>query len=300
MSRDLTGTLLVLLSTAGYAFFSILTKIALGTGMLPFDLALWRFVLAAAIFWASFPLWRKWARLSQLTRRDIITMLLLGVLFTGGALTAFFALGTSVTASTYTLLVNTSPALVALLSVLMGDRLSMAAWGAVGMALVGSALTLQGDLGGAGVGALLLPILNAIFIAFYVALAARFTSHIPGITSGIFVITGALATLLVFSLFWGIHLPPPGAWWPVLGIAVFGTVVGIAALLAGMNYMPAYRASLIQSAGPPATLIMAALILGDHLTAIQLIGGALILASVVLVSVVERRLKLPPSGAVVT
>jgi len=297
MSRDLTGTMLVLLSTAGYAFFSILTKIALGMGMRPFDLAVWRFVLAAAIFWASFPFWRKWARLSQLTRRDTITMLLLGVLFTGGALTAFFALSTGISASTYTLLVNTSPALVALLSVLLGDRLSLVAWGAVGMALVGSALTLQGDLGGAGWGALLLPILNAIFIAVYVALAARFTRHIPGITTGIFVISGALITLLVFSVLWGIQLPPPGAWWPVLGIAIFGTVVGIAALLAGMNYIPAYRASLIQSAGPPATLILAALILGDHLTVIQLMGGALILASVVLVSVIERRMTTPVSGA---
>src|SRR5689334_15121682 len=123
MSRDLTGTLLVLLSTAGYAFFSIFAKMAFSAGIRPFDLALWRFVVAAAIFWASFPLWRKWARLPALKPKDYAVMLLLGAIFTGGALTAFFALDTRMPASAYTLLVNTSPALVALLSALSGEHL---------------------------------------------------------------------------------------------------------------------------------------------------------------------------------
>ena len=59
MNRDLVGTMLVLLSTAGYAFFSIFAKMAMTAGIQPFDLAVWRFAVAAAIFWASFPVWRK-------------------------------------------------------------------------------------------------------------------------------------------------------------------------------------------------------------------------------------------------
>jgi len=297
MSRDLTGTLLVLLSTAGYAFFSIFAKMALGAGIRPFDLAIWRFILAAAIFWASFPLWRKWAQLPLLNLKDYATLLALGAIFSSGALLAFFSLGTKMPASAYTLLVNTSPALVALLSVLFGERLSVSAWGAVGLALVGSALTMQGDFGGATFGELMLPIANAAVIAVYVALASRMARHIPGITAGIFVITGALITLLGFALFWGIQIPPDGAWLPIVGIAVFGTVVGIAALLAGMNYIPAYRASLIQSSGPAATLIFASIILGDRLSISQFFGGALILVSVILAHLTERKVR-PEAGAV--
>jgi drug/metabolite transporter (DMT)-like permease len=284
MNRDLTGMLLVLLSTAGYAFFSIFAKMALAAGIQPFDLALWRFVVAAAIFWASFPIWRKSAGLANLQRRDYAIMLMLGVVFTGSALTAFFSLGTTLPASTYTLLVNSSPAMIAVGSALLGEHIPLSSWIAVGMALLGSALALEGDLSGATASQLMLPLINAAFIALYVMLAGKLAKHIPGITTGIFVITGALGTLLVIGLFAGVHVPPMAAWGPVLGIAVFGTVIGIAALLAGMNYIPAFRASLIQSAGPPATLIAAALVLGDQLQVVQYIGGGLILASVLLVN----------------
>ncbi len=299
MNRDLTGTLLVLLSTAGYAFFSIFTKMAIGDGIKPFDLAVWRFALAALILWTSFPLWRQWAGLAALTRKDYAIMLFLGVIFTASALTAFFALGTKITASAFTLLSNTSPALVALFSVALGERLSLPSWAAVGLAVVGSGLTLEGDLSGLTPGEMMLPILNALCIAVYVVLAARLTHHIPGITTGLFVVTGTLATLLVIGLAQGIGLPPDGAWWPVLGIAVFSTVIGIGALLAGMNYIPAYRASLLQSSGPPATLIFASLILRDHLSLVQYAGGALILLSVVLVHLPGRRAK-PEVEAVVS
>lgn len=299
MNRDLTGTLLVLLSTAGYAFFSILSKMAIQAGITPITLAVWRFILAAAMFWASFPFWRKFARLPTLKWRDYATMLFLGVVFTGGALTAFYSLNTGMPASTYTLLVNTSTAMVVLLSVALGERLPLWSWAAVGLALVGTALTMQGNLAGVTFGQLMLPILNAAFIAVYIVLAARLTPHIPGITTGIFVITGALGTLLVIGAVMGIGLPPVEAWGPVLGIALFSTVIGIAALLAAMNYIPAARASLIQSSGPPATLIFASLILGDRLSPLQYVGGALILVSVFLAHLRDRSAK-PEIEAVVS
>jgi drug/metabolite transporter (DMT)-like permease len=285
MSRNLTGTLLVLLSVGGYSFFSIFTKMATAAGVRPFDLAVWRFVLASAIFWLSFPLWRKWGGLAALTRRDVVVMLLLGVLFTASALTAFIGLATAIPASTYTLLANTAPAIVVLISLAQGERLPIWSWLAVGMAILGSTLILKDQLRVESMNDLFWPLANAVCVAVYMVAAQRTTRHIPGVTSGIFIISGACLTLLLIGLVHGIDAPRSAdSWLPVLGLAFFSTVIGVAAMLAGMRYIGAPRASLISSAGPPATLILASLFLGDRLAVIQYVGGALVLASVLMVN----------------
>jgi drug/metabolite transporter (DMT)-like permease len=289
MSRNLTGTLLVLLAAAGYAFFSIFSKMAIAAGVQPFDLAVWRFVLAAAIFWAAFPVWRKQAGLAGVTRRDLTHMLLLGVLFSAVALTAFIGLNTALSASAFTLLTNSAPVVVALLSVAFGERLSRATWLAVALATVGSVMILNAQLAVEGIDDLIWPILNTILIAVYLVWAQHTTGHISGLTSGVFVISGACLTLVAIGAFRGIEAPHSlAAWLPVLGLAFFSTVVAISALLAAMRYIGASRASLISSVGPPATLIFAALILGEHLGLVQLIGGGLVLSSVVLVNLPGR------------
>lgn len=290
MNRTLTGTLFVLLSAAGYAFFPIFSKMATGAGVQPFDLAVWRFVLASAMLWLAFPLWRKQSRLQALTRADYLNLLMLGAIFTTGALTAFVALNSPLTASAFTLLINTSPAMIAVLSFALGERLPLASWLAVALATVGIGLILEGELVVDSWSVLAWPLINAAIIAVYMVIAQRKTKHLPGLTAGIGVINGACLTLLVIGIFHGINIPRgPEAWLPVLGIAFFGTVIGIAALLVGMRYLGAARASLISSAGPPATLVFASLILGERLGVLQYVGGALVLGSVLLVNLGNPR-----------
>ena len=289
MNRNLAGTLLVLLSAGGYAFFSIFTKMAEAAGVPAFDLAVWRFILAAAIFWASFPFWRSRSGLDRLSRRDIVAMLLVGVLFTAAALTAFIGLATPISVSTYTLLANTAPAMTALLLSVLGERQPLWSWLAVGLAIGGSALILKDQLRAENPIDLAWPIINAVCVAVYYVAAQRTTRHIPGITSGLFVVTGTFITLLAVGVVHGFSAPTSlAAWLPLLGIALFSTVIGIAAWLGGMHYIGAARASLISSAGPPATLLFAALIFGEHLYPVQYLGGALVVFSVVLVNVPGR------------
>lgn len=288
MNRNLTGTLFVLLSTAGYSFFAIFTKWAYQAGTTRFEVLTWRFILAAAIFWAAYPLWRKQARLSELSRRDLLILLGLGVVFVGGAVTAFISLA-AVPASTYTFLVNTTPALVATISYFTGDRLPRIGWVAVALTMLGLVMIIGAHVEIGKPADIFWPLLNAVFIAIYQILAARYVRHVPGITSGVFVIMGALISLLIVTLFHGLGLPPLAGWLPLLGIAFFSTVIGIAALLVGMTYIGAPRASLISSAGLPATIVFAAILLGDKLEWMQYVGGALIFASVILLNLPGSR-----------
>jgi drug/metabolite transporter (DMT)-like permease len=129
--------------------------------------------------------------------------------------------------------------------------------------------------------------------------AQRTTGHIPGLTSGILVITGTCLTLLLIGVGvgasgMGAGISVPGsldAWLPLLGLAFFSTVIGVAALLAGMRYIGAARASLIAASGPPTSLVFAALIFGEKLTLVQYLGGALVIASVLLVNLSPKAVR---------
>jgi drug/metabolite transporter (DMT)-like permease len=291
MNRNLIGTLFVLLSTAGYAFFPIFTKWAFQAGTTRFDFLVWRFILATVIFWAAYPFWRRQAKLRELTRRDLVILLGLGVIFVGSAGSAVMALGV-VPASTYALLVNTTPAVVAIIAYFTGDRLPPIGWVAVVLTMAGVVLTIGGHLEIGKPADILWPMLNVTFVAIYQILAGRYVRHIPGIASGVFVISGALLTMLPIALIHGLHLAPQAGWMPLLGMAFFSTVIGIAALLVGITYIGAARSSLISSAGLPATVFFASLLLGDHMDTLQFIGGGLIFASVILLNLPGSRPKI--------
>jgi uncharacterized membrane protein len=164
MNRTLTGTLLALASAGGYAFFSIFAKLAYRAGVAVFDVLTWRFILAAAIIWLAFPLWRKRARLHQITRQDALTLLLMGVLFAFAAWVAFVALA-RVPATTYTMLFYTYPAMVALISLALGERLPLTSWLAIGLGLIGCALAAGARIEVGSFWDISLPLINAATIA---------------------------------------------------------------------------------------------------------------------------------------
>jgi drug/metabolite transporter (DMT)-like permease len=282
MNRTLTGTLLTLSSAVGYAFLPIFTKLAYRTGMAVFDVLVWRFILATAIVWLAFPLWRKHARLGALTRRDVATLLGIGALFAFCALVAFLALA-RVNATAYTMLFYTYPPMVALLSFVLGERLPVTSWIAVGLALVGCILAAGKDVVIENLWCILLPLINAAAIALYTVLAGRYTRHIPGLASGFMVITVSFVIFIVAAVFHGLGAPPSTAGWlDMLGISVFSTIVGIVALLIGITIIGPSRSAIVSTIGPPITVILAAALLGEQAEPLQYVGGALILASILL------------------
>ena len=66
-------------------------------------------------------------------------------------------------------------------------------------------------------------------------------------------------------------------------LAIIPTLIGILCLLKALELLGASKSAIISSFEPVVTLILAYLIIGDRITGVQLIGGALILSSVFLV-----------------
>jgi drug/metabolite transporter (DMT)-like permease len=294
MNRTLTGSLFILTAAASFAFLPTLTKLGYRAGMMPLDLVTWRFLFAALAVWLVWPLWHKHLQGEPLSGRQIATLLATGALYSFVALTAFWALD-RVPATTYVLLFYTYPAVVALISVILGERLSIMAWGAIGLALAGCALTTGGALEIAGFLDVLFPFLNAVSYAIYLVIVGRTTRQTSGLVTGTINITGTALVLFPLSLMGGGLHPPAtiSGWMAVLGLAVVGTALPILAISLGIARIGASNAAILAATEPLLAVALATALLGEHVTTTQYIGGAIILASVFLLQVSMRKTSRP-------
>jgi drug/metabolite transporter (DMT)-like permease len=74
----------------------------------------------------------------------------------------------------------------------------------------------------------------------------------------------------------------PIGWLWLAGIVAVSTVAAIVLFFAGLARVGPSRASIISTVEPLVTVSLAFVVFGERLAAIQLLGGALVLASVVL------------------
>lgn len=99
---------------------------------------------------------------------------------------------------------------------------------------------------------------------------------------------------LVFAaLFWNVALPPGGAfrayssveWFWISYIVILGTVVPYGLYTEGISLVRSTRASVTATLEPIAAGFMAFFFLGESLASLQIIGGAFVIASVILLQI---------------
>ena len=213
----------------------------------------------------------------------------------------YYAALETVSPSLAALVVYLYPALVAVLSLRFGQRLSgRRAWGALAISLVGVVLAVGGidPTEEVPVTGLLLAFASCFIYAVWVILAARLsgenrtsvaaesdrsasaTAQVALIISSTAVVYWILA--LVTGRPVGPALIPPQAWPGLLGVGVAATAIAIQTFYAGARRIGAAQASLISTAEPIWTIALASILFGIALTPVQLVGGALILIGVVI------------------
>ena len=77
-------------------------------------------------------------------------------------------------------------------------------------------------------------------------------------------------------------LIPEAAWLPLLGVGVISTALALQTFYAGARRIGAAQASLVSTVEPIYTITLAALLLGETLTPVQLLGGVLVIMGVVI------------------
>ncbi len=286
------GALLCLLSAAAFGTLGIFGKLASDAGASITSTLLVRFSLAAAVFallvWAT----GGWAALRRLPRRVVLTGLGLGGV--GYSLQSglfFLAIG-RLDVALVSLLLYTYPAFVTVAAlVLRRTQPSARTWLALAVASVGLMLVLLAagaasfDVLGAG-----LALAASLTYTTYILVSDGIVDEVEPFTLSALVLTGGTVTFTLTGAATGsLDLALSGeAWlWLVL-IALVSTVVAVSAFFAGLRRVGPSEAAILSTFEPPVTVALAFLVLGEQLTPVQLLGGALVLAAVIVLQLPAR------------
>jgi drug/metabolite transporter (DMT)-like permease len=284
-SNRAIGIAWVTTSALAYSLFAIFSKKLLDS-LAPTDVLAWRFLIAAPVAWAIV-LVRFRAGGASPRDAPVGRMLLAGVTFGMIALFAFYGVD-HLSASLYTVLIYTYPAMVAAGSALLGRPPTRTLWIALGFTVLGIALTVPSVFdGGAdadGIG-LAYTIGNAALYAIYILVTARLlrpgTSSFDSVVAATWSLTGSLVFAFGVIALNGLQRPPDwGQAFNLAGLAVVSTVVAGMTLLLGLSRLGPAPAALVATLEPVLTLVWAVLLLGESLQPIQVVGAALVIAGV--------------------
>jgi drug/metabolite transporter (DMT)-like permease len=225
-----------------------------------------------------------------------IRLLLLGMIgYAAESAFYFTAIGHG-TATAVTLLFFTYPVLVGLAGLAMGRGAPGGLLaGALAASLAGAALVVAGG-GGVditGLGVLFALCASATYAAYLLGaehVLRRTTSLVGAMVIGL----GAGLGLATFALLSGQGEWPAtwAAWWRVLLMGAL-TAGAFVCLFEGLRRLGALRTAIISSTEPLAVAVLAAVFLGERVSANIALGGALILGGAVAASIARST---PPSG----
>jgi drug/metabolite transporter (DMT)-like permease len=170
------------------------------------------------------------------------------------------------------------------LRVVHGRRLARSLWGAVALSLAGCFFVVRaydaGSIDGLGVGA---AFGAAITFAVYMVGSERAGHEHEPVTTLVWAFGFA-------SLFWAIATP----WWSFpfgdfasasgallgLGVIVIGTLLPFVCMVSALRHIPAPRAAIVSTLEPVLAAVFAWIIHDEALAAVQVAGGAAIIAAV--------------------
>jgi drug/metabolite transporter (DMT)-like permease len=279
---------MVLISAAGFATLAIFIKIAYAAGANITMILAARFALASFILWA---LLKPMGISPRVDKKTFLQLCLMGGLGYG-SMSLLFALAVKcLPASLAEIELYTYPALVSILAFILGEeRFTWIKGWALSLCFTGLLLILGVSFDGVSPLGLFFGLSGAIVYSVYIIISNRILKKTNSLVATTYVCTSAAVVFFISGLFTHsltFHLPLSG-WLSIMGIAFLATVVGILGFFVGLTRIGAANASIISTAEPLITVILSVLILGEHLTSIQILGAFLIIASIIALQVWSR------------
>jgi drug/metabolite transporter (DMT)-like permease len=297
------GPALCLMSAAFFGAMPIFGKFAYEAGVSPSALLLVRFTMAAAIL-AILLLLRPELRQTDpdarrsgpgggSRRRAIAIAVGLGAVGYAAQAGLYFSALQRMDASLLSLILYTYPVLVTVGAVLLRrDRLTPRRWLALLVASGGTVLVLLGA-GGMSfhpVGAAL-AFGSAMVYTTYILISDAVVHELAPVVLSTLVMGGAAGTLGVrAAMTGGVDLDfKVSGWFWLTCIAVVSTVLAMLAFFAGLRRTGASTTAILSTFEPVVTTALATLTLHESLSGVQLLGGSLVLASVVVLQLRQSR-----------
>lgn len=298
---DLAGAGLILLAAACFGTLGPLTRFADEGGVSSLALVTWRAAIGAGcmlLFVAARQamLGTGLVALSSVPARD--RWFIAGAAVANAVLNlAVFVAFLRISIALSLLVFYLYPAFVALISASwLGERLDRIRWAALAMSLTGMVLVVAGagnlgELDALGIG---LSFLGALGQTFYVLAARHGFGHVPGAQAAAMTMGGAGAIYLLAAVAIGasgeLAVPLSGldSLWPVALAGLVGAGIPTVCYIIGIRRLGAPRAAILANFEPVVGVLLAALLLSEQPTLVQLAGGALIIVSGVVLQLRPR------------
>lgn len=279
------AVILVILSTLGFGSMAWFASTAYASGVTPSTLLALRFVLASLLL---APLvWFKGWRLPR--GGNLAGYVLMGLLYTAQSQSYFNAL-LYASSGLVALLVYVYPVLVTLLALMLGwEKADRQLLLLLVFASCGIAITIGGERHGNAAG-IALGLLAALIYSVYILLGKRLSTsaqesgrNTHPLAASVVILATAACGNLGLALWDGIALPGSLAGWAAVSmIALFSTALAIGFFLIGVQRIGASRASIVSTFEPVVTLVIGAVLLNERISLAQIVGGALVLLTVIL------------------
>ncbi len=261
-----------------------------------------RVTFSALLMAAGFLLFRP--SLLKVNPRELWRLAVLGIVGVAGANITYYLVIRETTVATAILIQYTSPLLVLAYGVLSGDE------GFSGVKLIAALLSLAGCALAVGVFdtaaialtplALVAGIGSIVTFAFLTVYTRKVVARMPSWTA-------VLYALVCASLMWAVVNPPwviareshpPGLWISLIGFAIISVLVPHSLFAAGLRSVVPSRAIITSTLEPVVAIGSAAIVLGELLTPLQILGAVTVLAAIIMLNLrpeEERRSVSEPS-----
>lgn len=277
------GFIFVLLAGVGFGFLGIFGRLAFQSGLSVGELLTFRFALAAIILFIGLLFYNP--KLLKINLKQLAISSGLGIFGYAVFSTLYFKSIEGISVALAALLLFTFPIFVSLgAHFILKERMPRRQVISLVLACAGLAVLLWGPLVVHSLSSVIFAISAALAYSVYVLVSGRFQKNVPPFTSSLYVIISAGVALYIFHQPSFTRLPQltTQQYFIILGIAVVSTIGPLTLFLAGLQKLSSAKASIIVMIEPVVAAIAAWLLLGEQLTAQQLVGGGIVLLALFL------------------
>jgi drug/metabolite transporter (DMT)-like permease len=277
----LVGVFLILISGSSFGTLAIFARLAYEDGVTPITLLFLRFGIASLCM-----LFVMLIKGVPFPRGYLLLGLALmgGIGYVGQALSYFTAL-TLIPAGLVALLLYLYPAIVTILAVIIFKE-TLSKWKIIALlfALGGTVFTI-GPAGGGQFLGVVFGLSAAFIYSVYILVGSKITKHVTAIQSSSMVIVSAAIVSGGLMSIQGPAFPAttPG-WASVIAIALISTILAIMTFFAGLGRVGATNASTLSTVEPVVTVTLAAMVLGETISIMRVLGGTMIILAVIILA----------------
>ena len=283
--QRLTGIILIAISATGFGTLAIFGRFLYAAGLDTLTLLFLRFAFSASVLTVILILRRE-----PLPRGQVLAQLIgMGALGYAGQSFTYLSAIKYASAGLVALLLYLYPMIVFILSaIFLKEKVTWVKVGALILALIGTGLTV-GPAGGQALG-IIYAVASAVIYSVYIIVGTGVMKKVSAMQSSLVIFTSAALVYGTLIAFKGSHFPTTSSgWWSLAGIVILATVIPVVTFLAGLERIGPTNASLLSTLEPVVTVLLAAWLFAERLETITLIGGALILVAVVVLTRSEMK-----------